>query len=313
MEYRQLGGSGLQISAVGLGCNTFGRAVDEAGAAAILYKAIDLGINFIDTANNYGLGTSERMIGSALAGGRRHELLIATKGGGSMGEGPNMKAASRHHLMTMLEDSLGRLQTDYVDLYQVHMPDANTPTEETMRALDDMVRQGKVRYLGSSNYPAWQICESNWTARTHHLIPFVSEQPQYNLLDRRIEADLVPFCMRYGVGILPYFPLAGGFLTGKYHRGEPIPEDTRGAMNPAMITRWSSDSNYDILEQLQAFAAQREHSTGELAIAWLLAKPMVSCVIAGTTRPAQVEANVQAGTWRLTPDEVATVDGITKL
>ena len=265
MEYRQLGGSGLQVSIVGLGCNTFGRYTDEAGTASILYKAIDLGINFIDTANSYGLGTSEQQIGSALAGGRRKELLIGTKGGVSMGAGPNLSGASRHHLMTMLEDSLRRLQTDYVDLYQVHRYDATTPPEETMRALDDMVSQGKVRYIGCSNYTAWQVCEAQFTARSNHLMPFVTVQPQYNLFDRSPERELLPYCEQNGLGVLPYYPLAGGFLTGKYHRGEPIPEGTRGNMNPASITRWSSDSNYDILEQLQAFAAQRGHSTGRVS------------------------------------------------
>ena len=312
MEYRQLGGSGLQVSIVGLGCNTFGRYTDEAGTASILYKAIDLGINFIDTANSYGLGTSEQQIGSALAGGRRKELLIGTKGGVSMGAGPNLSGASRHHLMTMLEDSLRRLQTDYVDLYQVHRYDATTPPEETMRALDDMVSQGKVRYIGCSNYTAWQVCEAQFTARSNHLMPFVTVQPQYNLFDRSPERELLPYCEQNGLGVLPYYPLAGGFLTGKYRRGEPIPEGTRGAMNPASITRWSSDSNYDVLEQLQAFAAQRGRSTGELAVAWLLAKPVISCVIAGTTKPAQVEANVQAAGWTLTTAEAAELDELTR-
>lgn len=311
MEYRFLGNSGLQVSAVGLGCNTFGRYTDEAGTAAILTRAADLGINLIDTSNSYGMGDSETHIGKATKGGLRHKLLIATKAASQMGEGPNMKGAGRQHLMAMLEDSLRRLQTDHIDLYQVHQPDLNTPTEETMRALDDMVRQGKVRYLGSSNYPTWLAAEAEWTARTAHLTRFISVQPQYNLMDRRIEGDLMVFCKRYGLGILPYFPLAGGFLTGKYRRGESIPEGTRGAMNPGMIQRWSNDRNYDILEKLQAFCAARGKTTADLAIAWLLAKPMVSSVIAGTTRPAQVEANVRSGEWKLTGDEVAEVDKIT--
>ncbi|MEK7217363.1 MAG: aldo/keto reductase [Chloroflexota bacterium] len=311
MEYRFLGHSGLQVSAVGLGCNTFGRYTDEAGTAAILAKAIEVGINLIDTSNSYGMGDSETHIGKSLKGGDRKNLLIATKGASQMGEGPNMKGAGRQHLMAMLEDSLRRLQTDYVDLYQVHQPDLNTPTEETMRALDDMVRQGKVRYVGNSNYPTWLAAEAMWTSRTQHYVPFISVQPQYNLMDRRIEGDLMVFCQRYGLGILPYFPLAGGFLTGKYRRGEPIPEGTRGAMNPGMIARWSNDRNYDILEKLQKFCADRGRSTADLSIAWLLAKPMVSSVIAGTTRPAQVEANVKSGEGRLTPEEVQEVDKIT--
>ncbi|MSQ28591.1 MAG: aldo/keto reductase [Dehalococcoidia bacterium] len=311
MEYRFLGHSGLQVSAVGLGCNTFGRYTDEAGTAAILAKAIDAGINLIDTSNSYGMGDSETHIGKSLNGGARQKLLIGTKGASQMGEGPNMKGAGRQHLMAMLEDSLRRLQTDYIDLYQVHQPDLNTPTEETMRALDDMVRQGKVRYVGNSNYPTWLAAEAMWTSRTQHYVPFISVQPQYNLMDRRIEGDLMVFCQRYGLGILPYFPLAGGFLTGKYRRGEPIPEGTRGAMNPGMIARWSNDRNYDILEKLQKFCAERGRSTADLSIAWLLAKPMVSSVIAGTTRPAQVEANVKSGEWRLTPEEVQEVDKIT--
>ena len=311
MEYRFLGHSGLQISAIGLGCNTFGRYTDQAGTGAILNKAIDAGINFIDTSNSYGMGDSETHIGKALKGGGRKKLLIATKASGQMGEGPNMKGAGRQHLMEMLEDSLRRLQTDYVDLYQIHQPDLETPTEETMRTLDDMVRQGKVRYVGNSNYPTWLAAEAMWVSRTQHYVPFISVQPQYNLMDRRIESDLMVFCQRYGLGILPYFPLAGGFLTGKYRRGEPIPEGTRGAMNPGMIARWSSDRNYGILEKLQRFCADHGRTTADLAIAWLLAKPMVSCVIAGTTRPAQVEANVKSGEWRLSPEEVQEVDTIT--
>ena len=312
MEYRRLGRSGLEVSAIGLGCNTYGRYTDEAGTAAILYRAIDLGINFIDTSDTYGRGVSEEHIGKALEGGRRNQLLIGTKAAGSMGEGPNMAGASRQHLTEGVEASLRRLRTDYIDLFQVHFPDSKTPIDETMRALDDLVRQGKIRYIGCSNYAAWQVCEAIWTARTHHLTPFVSVQPEYSLMKRAIETELLPFCEEYGVGILPYYPLAAGFLTGKYRRGQSAPEGVRGANNPG-FARWTSDRNYDLLEKLEAFAVQRGHSVAELAFAWLLARPVVSSVIAGTTRPEQVEANAQAGEWRLTAEEVKELDEVAVL
>ena len=310
MEYRQLGKSGLQVSAIGLGTNTFGRAVDAEQAAAIVHRALDLGINFIDTADIYGRGVSEEYIGRALKG-RRQEAVVATKVAGPMGDGPNMRGASRQHIIDGLHASLRLLDTDYVDLYQVHFVDPNTPIEETMRALDDMVRSGLVRYIGCSNFMAWQVCEAQWAARAHHLTPFVSVQPQYNIISRAIEHELVPFCQAYGVGIIPYSPLAGGFLTGKYRPGEAPPEGTRYHNSP-FADRILTERNFQQLQRLEAFASARGRSVGDLAIAWLLARPMVSTVIIGATKPEQVETNVKSGEWQLTAEEMKELDEITK-
>ena len=307
MKYRRLGNSGLKVSEVGIGANNFGRRVDAEGTAAIIDRALDVGINLIDTANTYGGGRrSEEYIGRALKS-KRTDALIATKAAMSMGDGPNDSGASRLHLTSELEISLRTLDTDYVDLYQVHFPDDNTPIEETMRALDDMVSQGKVRYIGCSNFSAWQVCEANWTSRTYGLTPFVSVQPAYSMMQRDIEVELVPFCREYDVGILPFYPLANGFLTGKYRRGQGAPEGTRLAESDrGMFT----DENYDLLESLEGFASNRGHTVLELAFAWLLANPNVSSVIAGATRIEQVESNASAANWELSPEEKAEVDAL---
>ncbi len=307
MKYRRLGNSGLKVSEIGLGANNFGRRVDPDGTAAVIDRALEVGINLIDTANTYGGDRrSEEYIGLALKG-RREDALIATKAAMSMGDGPNDKGASRLHLMSELEKSLRCLRTDYVDLYQVHFPDEDTPIEETMQALDDMVRQGKVRYVGCSNFMAWQVCEAIWTSRTYGLAPFVSVQPHYSIMERTIEAELVPFCREYDVGILPYFPLASGFLTGKYRRGQGAPEGTRLAEGDRGMF---SDKNFDLLESLEAFASDRGHGVLEIAFAWLLANPNVSSVIAGATRTDQVESNANASDWAMTPEEKAEVDAL---
>ena len=307
MKYRRLGNSGLKVSEVGIGANNFGRRVDAEGTAAIIDRALDVGINLIDTANTYGGGRrSEEYIGRALKS-KRTDALIATKAAMSMGDGPNDSGASRLHLTSELEISLRTLDTDYVDLYQVHFPDDDTPIEETMRALDDMVSQGKVRYIGCSNFSAWQVCEANWTSRTYGLTPFVSVQPPYSMMQRDIEVELVPFCREYDVGILPFYPLANGFLTGKYRRGQGAPEGTRLAESDrGMFT----DENYDLLESLEGFASNRGHTVLELAFAWLLANPNVSSVIAGATRIEQVESNASAANWELSPEEKAEVDAL---
>ena len=311
MEYRPLGRSGLHVSVIGLGCNNFGRRCDAEQTARVVQKALDLGITFFDTADVYGQqGLSEEYLGRALQGHRR-DVIIATKFASPMGEGPLWRGASRRYIFEAVHDSLRRLGTDYIDLYQVHFPDAVTPIEETMRALDDLVRQGLVRYIGCSNFTAWQVVEAQWVARTEHLTPFISAQNQYNLLERRIEAELVPACRKYGLGILPYFPLASGFLTGKYRRGEPAPEGTRLAQAGPMASRVLTDRNFDILEGLEAFAAERGHTVAELALAWLAAQPAVGSVIAGATSPEQVEANVKAAEWTLTQEDLAEVDRIT--
>lgn len=311
MEYRPLGLSGFKVSAIGLGANNFGSRCSEKDSVRVMDQAIDLGINFIDTANTYSGTKSEEIIGRALKG-KRDKVILATKFGMSLGEGPNQSGGSRGHIMDAVEASLRRLQTDYIDLYQFHQPDPETPIEETMRALDDLVRQGKVRYIGSSNFAAWQISEANWTARSCNLNPFVTEQPYYNLLKRVAERELVPFSQANGIGIIPYFPLESGFLTGKYRRGEAIPEGTRMAKVPAW-QRVLTEKNFQILDKLEAFAAERDHTVGELAMAWLLAVPSVCSVIAGATRPEQVVENAKAADWHMTPEEKQAIDDIAPL
>ena len=306
MEYRQLGRSGLQVSAIGLGTNNFGRRLDDADTAVVINHALDVGINMIDTANSYGGTLSEEYIGRALKG-KRQRAVVATKVSSRMSEGPNQAGNSRQHIMTEVENSLRRLSTDYIDLYQIHFTDANTPIEETLRALDDLVRQGKVRYVGCSNFMSWQVCEAVWTSRTLGLTSFVSVQPKYSMLDRQIEAELAPFCREYGVGILPYFPLANGFLTGKYRRGQPAPPGTRlGEGDRGMF----SDANFDILEGLESFAEERGHTILELAFAWLLANPAVSSVIAGATKAEQVVANARTAGWHLSEEDMAEVEAL---
>jgi aryl-alcohol dehydrogenase-like predicted oxidoreductase len=310
MEYRRLGNSGLKVSRAGLGCNNFGWRCDEEQSAAVVHKALDLGVNFFDTSNSYGRGLSEEYLGRALAG-RRSEAVIATKVGSRVGEGPLESGASRRHIMQQVEGSLRRLATDYIDLYQIHFPDESTPTEETMRALDDLVRQGKARYVGCSNYAAWQVVESQWVAKTHDLTPFVSAQNRYSLMERRIERELVAVCGKYGLGVLPYFPLASGFLTGKYRRGEPLPEGTRLAAVAPMAGDVLTEHNFDVLERLEAFAQARGRSMVDLALGWLANHSYISSVIAGATRPEQVEQNVSAVSWRLTAEETAEIDAMT--
>ncbi len=306
MEYRYLGRSGLRVSAIGLGTNNFGRRLDADTAAVVVNHALDMGVNMIDTSNSYGDGYSEKYIGRALKG-KRDKALIATKVSSRIADGPNDGGNSRQHIMGEVENSLRRLNTDYIDLYQIHWHDANVPIEETLRALDDLVRQGKVRYIGCSNFMAWQMCEAVWTSRTLGVESFVSMQPKYSIMDREIEAELVPFCEAYDIGILPYYPLANGFLTGKYRRGQPAPEGTRLAEGDrGMFT----DANFDLLERLEAFCEERGHSVLELAFAWLLANSAVSSVIAGATRAEQIVANAKAASWSLTAEDVAEVNGI---
>jgi aryl-alcohol dehydrogenase-like predicted oxidoreductase len=236
-------------------------------------------------------------------------VIVASKFAAPMGEGPFMRGASRRYIMNAVEASLRRLNTDYIDLYQVHVPDTQTPLEETMRALDDMVRDGKVRYIGCSNYAAWQVCEALWTSKSKGLAPFVSVQPHYSIMERRVEAELVPFCKEYGIGILPYFPLASGFLTGKYKRNQPAPEGTRLSEGDRGMF---SDANFDMLEKLESFSAERGRTVLELAFAWLLANPDVSSVIAGATKAEQVVSNSKAVGWDLTAEDMAEVDTILK-
>jgi aryl-alcohol dehydrogenase-like predicted oxidoreductase len=310
VEYRNLGRSGFEVSVIGLGTNNFGMRMDQDATQVVVDKAIDEGITLFDTADVYGgQGKSEEFLGKAL-GSRRQDVLVATKFASPMGEGPMKAGGSRHWIMNAVEDSLRRLGTDYIDLYQVHRPDPTTPLEETIRALDDLVTSGKVRYLGNSNFAGWQIAESHHLAKNNGWAPFISAQPQYSLLERNVEREVVPACNEYGLGVLPYFPLASGLLTGKYKRGEDAPEGTR--LNSPMGERTLTDRNFDKVEKLEEFAQGRGHTILELAFSWLVSQSHVGSVIAGATKPEQVEANAAAGSWKLDEEELAEVDQITR-
>ncbi len=312
MEFRNLGSSGLKVSVVGVGCNNFGRRCDASATADVVAAAIDCGINFFDTADMYGpRGLSEEYLGKAITG-QRHELVIATKFANPMGENPLERGASRRYIMAAVEDSLRRLNTDYIDLYQQHVPDGATPIEETLRALDDLVRDGKVRYLGNSNFSGWQIADAAWTSRHLGLERFVTAQNLYSLMDRRAEQEVLPACGQFGLGLLPYFPLASGLLTGKYHRGEPPPQGTRLEAWGARAQAALSDSNFDIVENLTRFSEARGHTILDLAMSWLATMPQISSVIAGATSPEQIRQNAEAASWRLTPDEMAEVGEISR-
>ncbi len=312
MEYRKLGNSGLKVSAVGLGCNNFGMRTDAEQTRAVVDRALDEGITLFDTADIYGnRGGSEELLGKAL-GDRRRDVIVATKFGMAMGDGPYMRGASYRYVMAAAEASLKRLGTDYIDLYQIHTPDADTPQHETLEALNDLVRAGKVRYIGNSNFNAWQTVDALWISRSRGLASYVSAQNQYNLLDRRIERELIPACREFGVGILPYFPLASGFLTGKYKRGAEPPKGTRLSLVQRIAQQALTDENFATLERLEKFASSREHTILELAVGWLASQPQVSSVISGATSPDQVTQNVKAGNWKLTAEELAEVDKLTR-
>jgi len=303
MEYRRLGSSGLKVSEIGLGGNNFGNraaGVDEQTSINIINHALEMGINFIDTAETYAQGRSEELIGKAV-NEKRSQAIIATKFGLPKSVSPSKQDGSRNYIMKAVEASLRRLNTDYIDLYYIHRPDLETPIEETLRALDDLVRTGKVRYIGCSNFAAWQLCEALWTSKLRNLESFIAVQSKYNLLDRSIEQELVPCCQTYGIGLIPWGPLAAGFLTGKYRRGQEIPAGTRLANRPLVYSDTLTDANFDKLAKLEAFAEERGHSVGELAIAWLLSHPWLGSVIAGAVNIEQLSANVGAGQWPSRP------------
>jgi aryl-alcohol dehydrogenase-like predicted oxidoreductase len=311
MEFRSLGKSGLKVSIAGLGCNNFGMRIDREAARAVVHRALDEGIRLFDTADIYGnRGGSEEMLGRAL-GSRRHQVVVASKFGMVMGDGPYLHGASRRYIMNACEGSLRRLGTDYIDLYQLHTPDPDTPQEETLAALDDLVRSGKVRYIGCSNFSGWQLAEAVCLSRAAGLSPYISAQNQYNLLDRSIERELIPACAHLGVGILPFFPLASGFLTGKYRRGEQPAKDTRLGSIQRLADQVLNERNFAVLERLRSFAESRGHTMLELAVSWLAAQPQVSSVISGATSPEQVSENVKALGWRLEAEELAEIDKLT--
>lgn len=310
MKYRNLGNSGLRVSEIGLGTNQFGGKVDLETTRDIISAAVDAGVNLIDTADMYQSGRSEEFIGQAIKG-KRDKVLIATKVYHPVGDGPNDKSASYYHIMEGVEASLRRLDVEAIDLYQIHHWDENTPVQETMRALDDLVRSGKVRYLGASNFSAWQLTHANAVAELAGWNRFVSIQPHYHMFARDIEEELVPACEYFGIGILPYFPLAGGFLTGKYKEGEKAPAGSRGETSQ-YVQRFMTPENFQILRSLKAFAQERGHTVNELAHAWLLAQPPVSSVISGATRVEHVKANAASAAWELLPEEVEEVNAILK-
>ncbi len=311
MEIRNLGTSGLRVSAIGLGCNNFGGRIDKAATAAVIDAAFEHGITLFDTADTYGeRGGSETLMGELL-GDRRKQIVLATKFGMAMDDAGAKQGASRRYIMQAAEDSLRRLRTDWIDLYQLHRADPLTPMEETLRALDDLIRQGKVRYIGCSNVPAWEMAEAHWTAKVEHLNRFVSCQDEYSLVVRGIENDVMPAARKYGMGVLPYFPLASGLLTGKYQRNAPMPEGARLTKTQRLAERYINDRNWEIVEKLGSFAEQRGKAMLELAFSWLLARTPVASVIAGATRPEQIAQNVKAGSWKLTSDELTEIDTIT--
>ena len=311
MNYRTLGKSGLEVSAVGLGCNNFGMRIDLEAARKVVHKALDLGVTLFDTADIYGnMGGSETMLGQIL-GERRKDIVLATKFSGPMSEGKTRRDTSRRYIMSAVEASLKRLKTDWIDLYQLHFPDPLTPIQETLGALDDLVRHGKVRYIGCSNMAAWQVVEAQWTSRHMGVARFISCQDEYSLLVRDLEREMLPAVEAYGLGLLPYFPLASGLLTGKYKRNSAPPAGTRLASMQSLSTRFSNDANWVIVEQLEAFCSRKGHKLLDLAFSWLLARLAVSSVIAGATKPEQVEQNVAATGWAITLEEVAEVDRIT--
>lgn len=309
MQFRNLGRSGLRVSLVGLGCNNFGGRIDDEATRKVVDAAIEHGITLFDTADIYGeKAGSERVLGEVL-GARRKDIILASKFGMKMFHGG--QGGSRRYIMSAVEESLSRLRTDWIDLYQFHTPDPLTPIDETLRALEDLVTQGKVRYVGCSNMPAWQVADAQWTARDLRLPGFASAQDEYSLLKRGAEKDLIPALKHYGMGLLPYFPLANGALTGKYKRNAPMPDGARLTKLPERAGQIFSETNWAKIEALTDFCEARGRTLVELAFSWLAAQSVVSSVIAGATRPEQIAANVKAADWALTADELAEIDRIT--
>ena len=310
MKQRTLGKSGLQVSLVGLGCNNFGGRIDLEASRKVVHKALDLGITLFDTADVYGeRGGSETVLGQIL-GDRRKDMVLATKFGMPMDEAGTLKGASRRYILSAVDASLRRLKTDWIDLYQLHTPDPLTPIAETLRALEDLIRHGKVRYIGCSNLPAWQVVEAQWTARHLGLNACVSCQDEYSLLVRDPDRELLSAMEAYGLGLLPYFPLACGLLSGKYKRNK-LPEGARLTNTKRLADRYLTDANWAVVERLESFCVKRGHSLLELAFSWLAARPRVSSVIAGATKPEQLEQNVKSVDWALTPDDMAEIDRLT--
>ena len=305
MDYRSLGNSGLRVSVAGLGCNNFGMRIDYEKTVEVIDAAIESGINFLDTARMYGGGKSEEFMGKALKG-KRDQVILATKFGGPTK--PNDATGSRAHLMRSIETSLKALDTDYVDLLQLHYPDPATPIDETLSALTDLVRQGKVRYIGCSNFTGYMVADAHWVAKTRGLEPFVSVQNEWSLLSRSMEVEVTAACAKFGAGVLPFFPLASGVLTGKVRRGQSPPEGSR--LNASYFQSALNEDNFDKLDRLEAWGADRGRSLTEIALSWLASQTVVSSVIAGATSAEQVKTNASLTKTDLTPEEIAEVGEI---
>ncbi|MDD1511583.1 aldo/keto reductase [Priestia megaterium] len=319
MQYRKLGTTGLEVSNLCLGTMAFGRWIDEKASAAILHSAIENGINFIDTANyygkgqdeefRYGTGESEEIIGRALKG-KRDDVVLATKVGIAVGKGRNDKGLSRTHIMREVDNQLRRLQTDYIDLYQVHLFDHHTPMEETLRALDDLVRQGKIRYIGCSNYAAWQIAKSHHISDKMNLEKFISVQPQYNLLSREIEQELLPFSQSEGVGVMVYSPLARGMLSGKYKTPNDVPPESRAAHGEKLLRNYFTDQNFQLVEQYRKLAEKNEVSLSQFALSWVLNQPAVTSSIIGASKLHHVTDAVEISDWTWSEELLNTVNSL---
>jgi aryl-alcohol dehydrogenase-like predicted oxidoreductase len=313
MEYRSLGRTGVKVSSLCLGCMMFGGKTNPADSAAIIDRALDAGVNFLDTANVYSIGRSEEATGEALKrNGKRSQVVLATKVHGKMGPGPNDMNNTRRHIIEQCEASLRRLQTDWIDLYQIHRPQSDMPIDETLRAMDDLVRSGKVRYIGTSTFAAWQLVESLWASKEYGLNRFVCEQPPYNLLDRRIERELLPMAQSYGIATIPWSPLAGGLLTGKYSRDSQPPEDSRYAnidANP-MYRRRMNDAIWDVIEGLEVIAKEKGVSLSQLSLAWVMQQPGVTSPIIGPRTMEQVEDNLKAVDVTITDEDRKAIDRV---
>jgi aryl-alcohol dehydrogenase-like predicted oxidoreductase len=310
MLTRNIGRSGLEVSLVGLGCNNFG-VLDIEQSRKVVHRALDLGVTLFDTADVYGnRGGSETQLGEIL-GSRRKDIVLATKFGMQMDDAGSKMGGSRRYIVSAVEDSLRRLKTDWIDLYQLHRADPKTPVAETLAALDDLVRAGKVRYIGCSNVPAWGVADAAWTASDSRSTRFICSQDEYSLLVRDCERELVPALTAYGMGLIPYFPLASGMLTGKYRQGADAPAGTRMALMKRLSDRYMTERNWRVVQKLDAFCAERSHTLLELAFSWLVSRSPVASVIAGATKPEQIEQNVKAADWKLSIDELNEVDRLT--
>ena len=312
VEQRNLGRSGLQVSLIGLGCNNFAGRIDFEATRKVVHKALDLGITLFDNADTYGdpRGGAEEYLGKIL-GDRRKDIVLATKFGRPMNMSGKMQGASRHYILEACEASLRRLQTDYIDLYWQHIEDPSTPIEETLGAMDDLVRQGKVRYIACSTLTAWQVVEAEWTSRTQHLEHYIACQERYSLLEREYEANMAKMVEAYGLGLIPFSPLANGLLTGKYRRNRAMPAGARLTTTPRIADRYLTERNWEIVERLATFCEKRGKTLLELALSWLASRPAVSSIIAGATSPEQLEDNVRAAGWLLTREEMDEIDRLT--